>query len=151
MKNFFKYLFIFTISFTAVFVSSAFAATDVIGEKVLDLPNNKGQVQVSTQKSSETLGRPYRVELRVNCSKQKTAQWKNLDVVDSESVCDVKPQSAKLTSDGKYVSVMIRETDAEAFNEQSKSVEAAALGELQPQCQKKARLFLFPIEKYCLK
>lgn len=151
MKNVFKYLFIFTISFTTVFVSSAFGATDILGEKVIDLPNSKGQVQVSTQKSSETLGRPYRIELRVSCSKKKTSQWANLDVVDSESVCDVKPQSAKLTLDGKYVSVLIRETDAEAFNEQSKSVEAAALGELQPQCQKKARLFLFSIEKYCLK
>ncbi len=114
----------------------------------MDLKNGKGQALISTRKVEERLGLPYTVELKVNCA-QGTPQWQKLEVVDSEPVCDVKPRSARLTADGKHIAVIIKETDTDAFNEQSQVADAKALGDLRPTCKKAAKELLIPVEKYC--
>lgn len=128
--------------------TQAFASTDKVGEKLINLKARPGQILVITSKNQTKLGRPYTIELRVNCKGSRIA-WEALPVSDSESVCDVKPQSAKLTADGKSISILIRETDAEDFNQQSKVKTPEVMGELQPKCQKTSKEFLFPIESYC--
>jgi len=130
------------------FSARAFANTDKVGEKLINLKDRQGQVMVITKKTEAKLGRPYTIELRVNCKGSRIA-WEALPVSDSESVCDVKPQSAKLTADGKNIAILIRETDAEDFNQQSKVKTPGAMGEMQPKCQKASKEFLFPIESYC--
>ncbi len=130
----------------AASLTLASASTDLIGEKKVSLQG--GEALVSTKRIEGKLGRPYTVELRVKCG-AANADWTKLPVVDSEAVCDVKPQSAKLSADGKNISILIRETDAEAFNEATKKTAGEASGALVPQCQKSAREFLFNIEKYC--
>lgn len=132
-----------TISLTAM------AAKDVIGEKAIDLKNG-GQAMVMTRKVGDKLGRPYTMELRVSCQGERVA-WEALPVVDQESVCDVKPQSAKLSADGKSIVIMIRETDSEAFNRISRQTAPGVLGEMEPQCKKEAAEFKFPLESYCLR
>lgn len=128
--------------------SGALASTDVIAQQWVNL-DKAGKALVTTRKIEGKLGRPYTMELRISCDKEKNKNWETLDVVDSESVCDVKPKSAKLTKDGKHISVLIRETDADAYNAESKRVDAKALGEIQPQCKKQAKQFLFSVENYC--
>ncbi|AHZ85417.1 hypothetical protein Bb109J_c3383 [Bdellovibrio bacteriovorus] len=128
---------------------TAVAATDVVGEKTVDLKGG-GQALITTRKGGDKLGRPYTMELRVNCQGGRMA-WHELPVLDQESVCDVKPQSAKLSQDGKSIVVLIRETDADDFNRLSKQTPAGILGEIQPQCKKEAAEFKFPVESYCLR
>lgn len=130
-------------------VAEVYAAPEIISEKLIKLRGDRGQIMVTTVKNDEKLGRPYTVELRVECGNKKVPDWQVLEVRDSESVCDVKAQSPKLTSDGRNISVMIRETDADAFNEQSRRASAEQLGEIEPTCKKKSKEFLFPIEAYC--
>lgn len=122
------------------------ASTDIVGEKVITF--SKGQAMVTTRKEEEKLGFPYTLELKVSCETKK-ANWQKIEISDSESVCDVKPQSAKLTADGKNISVMIRETDTDAFNEKSQTADANELGNLRPTCKKTAKEFLFSLDKYC--
>ncbi|MNK89341.1 hypothetical protein D3C87_1093490 [compost metagenome] len=128
--------------------TQSFAGAQVIGQKVLDIPDGKGQVMVTTTKTDVNLGRPFTVELRVKCGTGKT-NWDAIKVVDSESVCDVKAESAKISADGKSLTIQIRETDAAAFNELSKTVDAKEIGELKPQCQKVGKEFTFSLSK-CL-
>ncbi len=128
---------------------TAMAATDVVGEKTVDLKGG-GQAMVTTRKVGDKLGKPYTMELRVNCQGGRIA-WQELPVKDQESVCDVKPQSAKLSEDGKNIVVLIRETDADEFNRLSKQTPAGILGEVEPQCKKEAAEFKFPVESYCLR
>ncbi|MNK01243.1 hypothetical protein D3C87_190380 [compost metagenome] len=142
IQHIFLFLFISTSSLTI-------AATDIIGEKVIPLKNSNGQAQVLTRAVEGKLGLPYAVEIRVSCGSGRVDNWETLEVKDSESVCDVKPKSAKITSDGKNISVLIRETDAEAFNEQTKMVKGSDLGKLRPVCQKLAKEFLFSVDDYC--
>ncbi|UOF02373.1 hypothetical protein [Bdellovibrio reynosensis] len=130
--------------------SQAFAATDVVGEKTIQLKDNKGEAIVISRENEEGMGRPYTIELRVNCTGSKT-KWETLPVVESESVCDVKPRSARLTGDGKSVAIMIRETDSDEYNRLSKTMDPAALGEMKPICKKAAKELRFSLEGHCKK
>ncbi|WP_291515795.1 hypothetical protein [Bdellovibrio sp. ArHS] len=142
-----KYLLVFS---TLTFSLTSLAASDMVGEKSISLQNGRGQALVSSRIVEEKLGRPYSVELKVSCG-PKVPHWQSLPILDSESVCDVKPQSAKLSADGKYISVMIRETDADSFNKLSQMADARQLGEMKPKCQKAGKEFRFSVEQYCQK
>ncbi|WII72601.1 hypothetical protein QJS83_01790 [Bdellovibrio sp. 22V] len=145
MKSTFRNL---TLVSTFLFGSFSFAATDLVGEKTITLNDGKGQALVSMRKVEERLGLPYTIELKVSCAKE-APQWQKLEVVDSEAVCDVKPHSAKLTADGKNISVVVKEADTDAFNEQSQTADAKALGDLRPTCKKAAKKLLIPVASYC--
>lgn len=132
----------------SVLLSMEVNATEIIGQKLIPL-DHKGQALITTRKIEGKLGKPYTVELRITCGKNKVKNWEALEVMDSEAVCDVKPKSAKLTKDGKHISVLVRETDAEAFNLESRKVDANALGELEPRCKEKGKEFIFSVEEYC--
>ncbi|MFS4459826.1 hypothetical protein [Bdellovibrio sp. HCB2-146] len=143
VKTMLKYLLIASLFIITIPVA---ASTDIVGEKQITF--SKGEALVTTRKEEEKLGFPYTLELKVSCTKGK-ANWQKIAISESESVCDVKPQSAKLTADGKNISVMIRETDADAFNEKSQTADANELGNLRPTCKKAAKEFLFSLENYC--
>lgn len=146
MKNFKNLLALSTV----ILSTNAFAANDVVGEKTVTLPNGKGQALVSSRIVEEKLGRPYAVELKVSCG-AAAPNWQKVQVADSESVCDVKPQSAKLSEDGKYITVLVRETDADSFNKLSTMADARQLGDMKPKCQKAGKEFKFSVEQYCQK
>ncbi|XGC82134.1 hypothetical protein ACES2L_06505 [Bdellovibrio bacteriovorus] len=130
--------------------SEVFAATDVVGEKTIQLKDSKGEAIVVTRENDENIGRPYTIELRMNCAGTK-GKWETLPVVATESVCDVKPRSARLTGDGKSVAIMVRETDSDEYNRLSKTMDPAAMGEMKPVCKKAARELRFSLEGLCKK
>ncbi|MGZ3770458.1 MAG: hypothetical protein ACXVCP_18415 [Bdellovibrio sp.] len=143
MIRFSKFLFL-----SCVLLNIEVNASETIGQKWVPL-DHKGQALITTRKVEGKLGKPYTVELRINCGKDEVKNWETLEVLDSEAVCDVKPKSAKLTKDGKHISVLIRETDAEAFNTASRKMDPKSLGELEPRCKDTGKEFMFSVEQYC--
>ncbi|GEM_PF-1754326 len=130
--------------------SVAYASEEnVIGKKVVELDQGKGKAMITTTKSDAKWGRPYTMELQVKCRVQERQEWKAIPVSDRESVCDVKPQSPALTANGKHISVMIRETDADAINEKSKTMSPEEFGKIDPICKKTGKEFLFKVDQYC--
>jgi len=122
---------------------------NVIGKKVVQLDEGRGKAMITTLKTDAKWGRPYTMELQVKCRVQERQEWKTIPVSDRESVCDVKPQSPTLTANGKHIAVKIRETDADAINEKSKTMSPEEFGKIDPICKKSGKEFLFSVEKYC--
>lgn len=122
---------------------------NVIGKKVVELDEGKGKAMITTLKTDAKWGRPYTMELQVKCRIQERQEWKTIPVSDRESVCDVKPQSPALTANGRHISVMIRETDADAINEKSKTMSPEEFGKMDPICKRSGKEFLFSVDQYC--
>lgn len=133
------------------FNSSAFATEKgsmVLSERIFNLPQGRGSIQVITRTSSVSLGHPFRIEIKTMCQNKKT-DWAKLPISDSETVCDLQPNSPHLTEDGKKISVIIKETDSEHFNEQSRLASPKELEKLKPICKSMSKEFSFSLDEYC--
>lgn len=127
------------------------AVTDQIGSKKVALPGGSSEALITVRKTELVLGHPFTIEVRANCKAGTSLPLEQLPVLQARNVCDVKPASAKLSSDGKSILITIRETDSEKFNEATNKAEGAELAKLRPECKTEASQLTIPLESLCNK
>ena len=122
----------------------------IVNETSFKLSDGRGEVHVIMRETSHLQGLPYTVELRASCANQKPEKsWMNLSVSDSEAFCDIKPKSAKVSTDGKKLLVTIKKVDTESYN---KSFEGGQIGtgtEFKPICETKVSEYSFALSDLC--
>lgn len=116
----------------------------VISVKSFPLKNGKGSVFVIIRKDGHAPARPYIIELRPACGADVT-EWRNLQVVDSRSVCDIAPDTSSLVQNQAEISVMVRDVNS-AKMEKTMRMTAS---EAQNVCTSKGRVERLSIKDFC--
>ena len=137
MKNLIANLLVLIVSSVGIAESQ-----DRVSKQVVDLGGGRGVVEVNVVKQSVELGRPYTIQLYTNCGNNRV-------LLDADSVCDAAVGSAKLSSDGKAIEMVVRETDEGAYNAVSRSADPETLGTYLPPCRKKPKVRRYSIENAC--
>lgn len=144
IKTFLKALTLITVSSASVALSNS----DVIAEKVLTNSKTGEKITITTRETNLIIGRPYTLEVKASCA-NSTAETKKLSVVETMNVCDVKTKSARLSSDNKTLFVMIRDTDADAYNELTRAADAESLRSVKPTCKVSSRELAIDLAEAC--
>lgn len=144
LKTSLKFLTLITLSSASVALSNS----DVIAEKVLTSSKTGEKITISTRETNLIIGRPYTFEVKVSCA-DKTSDSKKLSVVETMNVCDVKTKSARLSADNKTLFVMIRDTDADAYNELTRAANEESLKSVKPGCKIDSREVAIDLAEAC--
>lgn len=128
---------------------SAGAAEDVLHSQEYKLKGRSGSVHVIVRKTSVVLGMPYSIELRPNCAKAATTNYKSFTAADSRTVCDVKAKSLRLREDGDSVGIMVREVDEDLYNEQTMNLSADQVGDIVPACKRASQELILTLRDLC--
>lgn len=103
------------------------------------------KVKITATKTDLTLGLPYLIEVFAACG----VDSKTFKLIDAHTVCDVKPKSIKLSSDKKSISVMIRRSDATAFNKATQSANSENLKNIEVKCKDKGEELVVSVADIC--
>lgn len=106
----------------------------------------KGKAYVVARKAGHLIGRPFQVEVRLDCE-GSGQDVQSLKVQDSYSVCDLDPESLKINQAQTAIALKTKDADIETYNDR------IAQGEtnVDALCAKETKVLKFSLRNLCAK